>query len=365
MKYTLVLTHACNLNCTYCYVNKQGTRMPLQTARKVVEFAYSHTPSHERIDFTFFGGEPLLEFDLLKAITKVIEDHPDYDHERVVLSMVSNGTIFCREIAEYLDAHSINFGISCDGPKFVHDIFRRFPHGKSSFHIVENTIREALDMLPMVMVNAVYRPETLHSLPQVVEYFFELGLRQVNLNPDYSANWAVSDLEALPDIFGLVGDQYIDQCINKTPRFVNIIDFKIAVILRGGYQAKERCRMGRGEYAFSPQGNIFPCERLIGDGSDGEHCIGNIYNGLRLANLACHTIAGDTINAECMTCGLKEYCMNWCGCSNFMSTGSYNRVSPFLCASEKAAINNALRVFATVEEKLGPTFVGPLLSPDR
>ena len=48
--------------------------------------------------------------------------------------------------------------------------------------------------------------------------------------------------------------------------------------------------------------------------------------------------------------------MNWCGCSNYFMTGYYNRVGPFLCASEKAAIAVAVKAFSTLEERLGPTF---------
>jgi uncharacterized protein len=70
----------------------------------------------------------------------------------------------------------------------------------------------------------------------------------------------------------------------------------------------------------------------------------------------CHLASGEEQNEVCTSCGIKEYCMNWCGCSNYMSTGFYNRVSPFLCVSEKAAMRTSFEVFQKIESVLGPTF---------
>jgi uncharacterized protein len=118
--------------------------------------------------------------------------------------------------------------------------------------------------------------------------------------------------------------------------------------------------MGKGEFAFSPEGNIYPCERLVGDGTINSHCIGNINSGLNLERMSCNMVSDQTINSECLSCSLNPYCMNWCGCSNYMATGYYNHVNQFLCISEKAAIQAALNAFQTLEKKLGPTFVDHL-----
>jgi uncharacterized protein len=226
---------------------------------------------------------------------------------------------------------------------------------------VAAAIRQAVSVLPVVSVNAVYHPTTFRRLPDVIAFIASLGVRQIYVNPDYSAPWTEADAEALPAIVDKIADFYIDSYLNDTPIFISIIDFKIAVILRGGYQALERCRMGRGEYAFSPEGNIYPCERLVGDGTNGEHRIGHIDSGLDVAGLVCHMAPGGDVNPQCRTCSLSDYCMNWCGCSNFMASGHYNRIGPFTCASEKANIAAAFRAFETLEEKKGPMFYDHLV----
>ncbi len=85
----------------------------------------------------------------------------------------------------------------------------------------------------------------------------------------------------------------------------------------------------------------------IGADEENEHCLGNLDNGF-FSGKICNEISNVAINKECQVCGLKDYCMNPCGCTNYHSTGNYNIVSPFVCASEKASINTAFNVFQSL-----------------
>ncbi|RPJ06222.1 MAG: 4Fe-4S cluster-binding domain-containing protein, partial [Deltaproteobacteria bacterium] len=78
-RYTLCVTLRCNLACTYCYVTKNCATMSLPTARRAIDFVFRHAPSDSNIEIGFFGGEPLLEFPLLRDITDLIKSHPSYD----------------------------------------------------------------------------------------------------------------------------------------------------------------------------------------------------------------------------------------------------------------------------------------------
>ena len=326
MKYTLCITRQCNLACNYCYIGKEKVNMSTAVAEAAVDFALTNTPPEEDINIGFFGGEPLLVFERIKEFTKIIESHPAFDRGRVILTVVTNGTIFSRDIATFLMEHHIGFHLSCDGPPLVQDTFRCFPGGNGSSAVLENNIRRALDVFPAIPVNAVYHPRTFQYLPRVIDYFSSLGLKQVYLNPDFSAPWTQQDANQLPEIYNKIGEQYINFYERDNPHFINLIDSKIAVILRGGFQPRERCR------------------------------IGNILNGFTPGPACTRNESPHTINIECQTCGFKDYCMNWCGCSNFFSSGQYNKVGPFLCASERASIKTAFNVFQKLEQKLGPVF---------
>lgn len=333
--------------------------MPLDVANRIIDFAYRRTPAGENIDFAFFGGEPLIEFERVKQITSLIEAHPQYDSTRVQLTLVSNGTLFSSDIAQFVREKKIAFGISCDGSPEVHDRFRRYPGGKGSSHKVEQTLRDALEAFGNVMVNAVYRPESLDALPQTIEYFSSLGLRQIYLSPDYSAQWTPEHAARLTSVYGDVAALYQDFYRQDDPHFISLIDSKIAVILRGGYQPNERCSMGRGELAFTPDGAIYPCERLVGNGDEG-HRIGHIDDGIDASAMQCHSAdkSESVIRPAkpCDSCDLKSMCMHWCGCSNYFGSGYYDRAPAFLCASERAAIAVAAETYQNLEADYGEMF---------
>ena len=365
MKYTLCLTQNCNLACDYCYIHKRPAAMAPETALNIVDFMYRNTPPDDTIKVGFFGGEPLLEFELLTAITEMIERHPSFSKDRILLSIATNGTIVTGEILDFIKEHDISLGFSCDGPPEVHDRHRRQKTGGGTGKIVEKNICLAVETLPAVIVNAVHHPDTVEYLAESVNYFKSLGITNVYLNPDYSANWTMPDMAAMVVAYKRVGELYTQYYLEHEPIFISLIDYKIAVLLRKGYRPEETCRMGVAELAFTPEGRIFPCERLIGDGLGDDHCIGHLDTGIDTSKMACHTKPGRILNIECMTCSLKKYCMNWCGCSNFMASGFYNRVNSFVCASEKAAIGAAFEAFRTIEKKLGPTFYGHLTLSDK
>lgn len=349
MKITLAITQRCNLACDYCYIGKKNCTMSKETATKIIDFVFQNAKENEKIEIGFFGGEPLLEIGLIREIMELIHSHDLYDRNRMIISVTTNGTIYSEEISRFLVDNNIILNISCDGPQIVHDAFRHFPDGRGSSEIVEANIKQALKDFPLIPVNAVYSPENLHLLPDVVEYLASLGVRNIYLNPNISARWTKKEADILPKIYGAVARKYIDFYLKGEPRYISLIDGAIAVILRGGYKPSERCRMGAGEYAFGPSGNIYPCERLIGYDDGKEHCIGNINNNF-IENECCKSVSSTAINEECLVCGIKDYCMNWCGCTNYCSTGHYNVVGPFICSSEKASLNIALKLIQSMED---------------
>jgi len=345
-KCTIFVTGKCNLACDYCYIGKKNSKMTLPVADKILNFMFGRLKEGERLEIGLFGGEPLLEFDLVKDITGRIQNHAGFDPDRVSISVVTNGTLLTEEILAWLHEMKIVLCISCDGPPEMHDVHRHFPDGRGSSAVVERNIQRALEYFPFLPVNAVYSRENLCFLPKIVKYLIGIGVRNIYLNPDISADWTQQDAMTAYDVYSAIGKLYTDYHMRGDPKYISLIDNKIVSILRGGYQSNERCKMGNGEYAFTPSGDIYPCERLVGSDEGGLHCIGNI-NDEFVPGRNCRTISCVATNRECSTCGIKDYCMNWCGCTNYHATGRYDMVSPFICASERAAIEVA---FQAIEE---------------
>ena len=350
MKFTIAVTQQCNLGCIYCYIFKNDAVMSMETADNIIEYMFNDTPKDEKLEIGFFGGEPMLEFEFIKKVIQRIRNHKAYNSRKIELYIVSNGTIFSNAIADELIRLGVSFGISCDGPSHIQDRSRVFTDGTGTSAIVEKNFRQALQYYPFLPVNAVYTPSTLEYLPDVVDYFYGLGIRVIYLSPNISAPWTQEHADMLPDLFQRIGKKYLDYYMAETPLYISLIDGKIAVIMRSGYGALEKCRMGKGEFAFGPSGNIYPCERLIGNDDGLSHCLGNI-NTITPLQIKCSHDAHNISNDLCQRCELNSYCMNWCGCTNYYATGDYNSPGPFICASEKASISVALELINTLGAK--------------
>jgi len=327
------------------------------TLAKAIDFVFRTAEPNDRLDFGLFGGEPLLNWPLAQEAVALVEQQAEGSQHTLRLSVVTNGTLLNDDILGYLRDHHIILQVSCDGVPHVQDMHRRYPGGKGSSDIVAANLSAALKALPAVLVNMVYGPNTYVYLPESIAYLASLGLKQLILNPDYSAEWRTEDITALQATYDRIAELYLEYYSIDSPLFISLIDEKIAVILRGGYGPSERCHMGYGEFAFSPQGFIFPCERLVGDGDLNRHCIGHLDQPDELDRGHCHAKGNTCKNSECQLCGVAVYCMNWCGCSNFFASGDYTRPSHFICASERLAIDTAYKVLTQVEDNSQLIFI--------
>ena len=352
MKFTLSLTHRCNLSCRYCYAGRKFKRdMSLNTAQRIVDFATNLTPQGQRIELGFFGGEPFLCFDLMRQIVSYIGKKERETGKFVSINVTSNGTIINQPIINFLKENNIDLCISIDGPAHIHDLNRVYRDGRGSFKIVVRNLRNVIEQLSHLQVNAVYGPDTIDFLPETVSFFIQLGVPTVHLNPNICAIWPEEMYAKFEKIYAQIADFYIKSYQNGQEVAINLIDSKIILFLKGGYEAIDMCGMGEREWGFAPSGNIYPCERFIGeDDNNSPFCLGNIHTALDHGRLSSLLKQRGNCNKECESCVLRKYCMNWCGCTNYYMTGHTNLAGPGLCESEKAVIEAARYVFITLKD---------------
>ena len=329
MRVALSLTHDCNLSCKYCYAGKKKKKdVSLATAKEAVDFALKVAPPKRGMKFSFFGGEPLLRFDLIKKITKYIREKEKENEVTISLSVTSNGTLLTESIFDFFKRENVELCVSIDGPAHIHDLNRVYGDGRGSFRDVVEKLRRAVRELGNVQVNAVYGPVTLDFLP----------------------SWKDETMSKLGETYLKIADQYIESYRNGREVAINLIDSKIIVFLKGGYDASDRCGMAETEWGFAPSGNIYPCERFIGEDDNSAFCFGNVHDGIDVER-RCHLLEKrGNHNEECVNCVLQKYCMNWCGCTNYFMTGQTDISGPFMCESEKAAIQAAQKVLVTLKD---------------
>jgi uncharacterized protein len=346
MKVTLSLTHECNLACRYCYAG-HATKpdMSLATAQQCVDFALEILPAGERLNLCFFGGEPLLCFDLLRKITEYTYQKAAAAEKSVRFSITTNGILVTPAVIDFAADQGVNLVFSIDGPADVHNRNRTYHNGQGSFAEVISRFELALKRLDTVQVNAVVGPDTFTDLPRCLEFFVDSGVSLINFNPNITANWPEDAFPRLQDVYSAAADYYIGCYTQGREIAVNVFDSKMLLFIKRGYAGDDKCAMGDGEWGFAASGNIYPCERFIGADANSPFCLGNIHTGLDQERRCTLRTKRGNNRPECSECPFRQYCMNWCGCTNYFLSGQTDQPAPILCAMEQAIIRAAQHVF--------------------
>ena len=361
MKATLSLTHRCNLACRYCYSGRSmKPDMSPEIAIKSVDFVLGLSGKDNHINFGFFGGEPLLRFDLIRHIVPYIRQKALEAGKDVSFSITTNGTILTTEITDFFREENFDVCVSLDGPQPVHDKNRVFHNGRGSYSKVINHLKIAQEQLGQIQVNSVYSPETVPDLPENLELFLDLDLPVIHFNPNIQATWTEDALKFIKPAFLKIAERYIECYESGRELAVNFIDSKLILFLKNGYSQLDICGMGKSEWGIAPSGNIYACERLIGEDEGSVFCLGNIDTGLDPARHCKISARQFNRNLACRDCDLRKFCMNWCGCSNYYQTGSIDVAGLMICAIEHAAINAAQQVFITLNEQKNELFLDHL-----
>ena len=139
MNITYWVTNQCNLNCKYCYVDKDIKVMSLKVAEDtfnfVSNFIQNSIKNNEKINISFHGGEPLLNFEVIKYL---VEKHKNQNYNNMTFMMTTNGTLFNKEIIDYV-TENIQISVSLDGKKQTNDLNRIFKDGTGSFDKLKET----------------------------------------------------------------------------------------------------------------------------------------------------------------------------------------------------------------------------------
>lgn len=365
MDVTLCLTHACNLRCGYCYAGpKSARRMTWETAREALDFAFDHSEKQAAggsrpaaVQLGFFGGEPLLEWDLLQRASNHAGAEAGRRGIRLKRTVTTNMSLLGEARAAWLLEQRFFVGLSLDGNRAMHDTHRRTAAGGPSHDLCAPALRFFRGPDANGEVIVVVDPRNVGFLAEAVAWLIDQDLRRISLNPNFTASWDPAALELWHDAYQRIGDQYVACFRQQRPVVINVFDGKIRARVNGGYRPCDRCGFGTNEIAVSAAGFFYPCERLVGDDSNVAMRIGHVHDGF-YPDRRMHLLAarGNHV-AECATCPVRERCVNWCGCVNYASTGFIDRVPGVVCHHERQSIAAADRVGAILFGERNPAFL--------
>ncbi len=337
----LMVNHACNLRCTYCYTGAKFRRaMSRRIAETAIGRAIRSVSQGGTLELSFFGGEPLVEAELIDELIGVAESRASAAGLELRITMTTNGTIDTPAAWRVMLRPELELNVSHDGLPAVHDRHRVGPDGAGSSDRVFATIERLLAAGREPRVVMVVRPDTAEFLPDGIAWLRGHGVRHVTPSLDLWARWTRDDAWRLQSVIVRCAELWragLPECS------ISWFDDKAAMLTGVPSNETARCGFGHGEIAVAPSGNLFPCERLIGEDASG--------NSARLPG---HALDGDDFcqlqpagcrSADpCAECSIASLCRATCRCSNFIRTGDVRRPDGLLCMFESTCYRETARM---------------------
>jgi uncharacterized protein len=365
VRVSLFLNHACNCDCSYCYGGDKFDRaMPDDVARAGVEMAFSGGAHGGPAQVSFFGGEPLMEMARIRSIVDYAERRADELDREVRFLVITNGSLLRGETLDWLLEKRFTIAMSLDGCRGAHESGRPFVGGRSSYADVTANLATLLKRARVgVKVIAVLHPDNVDLAGESLTALLDLGVRNISMNLDYSADWTDDARGRAGVALRGLGDAYVAAWRARRHFSLNLFDRKIATHLDGGFAQSDRCDFGCEEVAVSPQGRLYPCDRLVAEDVRDDVVIGDVFGGIDVARRDALIASKNDVLDDCRECALAPRCMHWCGCVNHALTGEVGGVDGLLCWFEQRIVDEADRCAGLLFDEENPGFLARFYAP--
>jgi len=311
----------------------------------------------------FFGGEPLLEKDLIRAVLDRASHLRRTRKARIRFKITTNGLLLDDAFLDLVARERIHVALSLDGVQDAHDAHRRHPDGRPTFSVVVAALRRLLPVAPYASVLAVVTPRTAPLLADSMAFLIDEKVRYIGLSLDHTAAWTDDDFEVLKAQYGRLTDLYVRWTREGRKFFFGPFESKLASHIRCDEDRKDHCELGVRQISVSPEGFLFPCVQFADEDPSGEWCIGSVSDGIDDSARTRIRSRSDAEKAFCRGCALLARCHNTCGCLNRQATGSINGISPVMCRHEQTQITAADQAGEILYRERNPLFLRKHYNP--
>ena len=364
---TFDLTEACNLRCDYCFTWTQKHKRRVMseiTGKRIIDWWLPQAKADEdsKIQIAWWGGEPLLEWELLKTLLKYSKKKADELGKPIEFGGTTNGLLYTPDKVEWCLKNDSMFLVSLDGIEPAHDFHRKRPDGSGSWKIVDKNLREALKIAPFQRVRTSFSAETIKYFFDSVQYFVEdLGIDNFAFSPVYESNWDERALDMCREQFELATDYAIKRAKEGKPIVMKHINDEANIFDRVSQDGQplhrqNPCGAGSGYTGWSVDGFCFPCHRFNKHGISPEERaklptviakpVGDSFEWVNFEWRENFYKWKDRVPEDCLAC--EAYCRSTCngGCYavNFDLTngnifGHTDAICGFAKIQQEAGIN--------------------------
>ena len=354
----LHIAHTCNLNCSYCFASQgkyHGERalMSYEVGKRALDFLVENSGTRRNLEVDFFGGEPLMNFDVVKqlvAYARSIEKEKNKDFR---FTLTTNGVLVDDDVIEFSNKEMSNVVLSLDGRKEVHDRYRVDYAGNGSWEKIVPKFQKFVNARGGK--NYYMRGTFTHANPDFLEdikTMLDLGFSELSMEPVVAAS---DDPAALTEEDKpVVMKQYEDLAklmLERDKEGKPFTFYHYMIDLKGGpciYKRISGCGSGTEYMAVTPWGDLDPCHQFVGD---EKFKLGDIWSGVNNKKIqdefaSCNVYARE----ECRDCWARLYCSGGCAANAYHATGSVKGVYKYGCDLFKKRMECAIAV--AVEREL-------------
>ncbi|WP_290092402.1 His-Xaa-Ser system radical SAM maturase HxsB [uncultured Dubosiella sp.] len=321
-----VVTTKCNMSCVYCQANNgrecPHLMMDREMAQKAVDIALQSPEQY--LSFEFQGGEPLINFEMIKFIVEYAQSHKE-NHE-ISYTIVTNLTLLNDEMLDFFVQHNFAISTSIDGNELVHNYNRPFANGEGTFQKVMESVRKIRKAGLHVGAIETTTKYSLAFPKEIIRAYVELGFDSIFIRPLTPLGKAAKSWDEIGyswqefiDFYAQAFEELIE--INKNGRFIKEDHASILLKrIRGDFmnymELRSPCGAGVGQLAYYADGNIFTCDegRMLHEMGDSSFQLGNVYENTYtelIKNGVCRTVCASSVLESipsCCDCVYQSYC---------------------------------------------------------
>lgn len=346
----LHIAHSCNLACNYCFAHQgnfhgKSALMSIDVGKRAIDFLIENSGKRRNLEVDFFGGEPLLNFDVVKEIVAYARSIEKEHDKNFRFTLTTNGMLIDDDVIEFANRECHNVVLSLDGRKEVHDRFRKTHKGEGSYDTILPKFQKLVSSRDgkgyyMRGTFTHHNPDFTNDVLHMADLgFSELSMEPVVCAPDDEAALTEEDLAVVCEQYELLAKEMLKRKKEGRP----FTFYHYMIDLTGGpciYKRIAGCGSGTEYFAVTPWGDLYPCHQFV---SDEKYKMGNIWRGIVNEDIKnefklCNAYA----KPECSTCWAKLYCSGGCAANSYHASGKITGVYEQGCTLFKKRIECAI-----------------------
>ena len=351
----LHVAHTCNLNCSYCFASQgkyHGDRalMSFEVGKQALDFLVANSGKRHNLEVDFFGGEPLMNFDVVKQLVAYARSIEKEAGKNFRFTLTTNGMLIDDDVIDFANREMSNVVLSLDGRKEVHDRFRVDYAGKGSWERIVPKFQKLVQArggknyyMRGTFTHA--NPDFLKDIRQMLELgFTELSMEPVVCAPGDPSALTEADLPIVLEQYEKLAELMLERRRAGKP----FTFYHYMIDLTGGpciYKRISGCGSGTEYMAVTPWGDLYPCHQFVGE---EKFKLGNIWDGVTNTETqddfaSCNVYS----RPECRDCWARLYCSGGCAANAYHATGSVRGVYGYGCELFKKRMECAIMLEAS------------------